>query len=262
MRVTSPGRKRIIRAGAEAIPGDRYPLEGVHPAYDLMTMRPEGFEPKVGGMDFLPDGRLVISTWDPSGSVYILDGVQGGDPSAVTVSRFASGLAEPLGLEVVDGEIYVLQKQELTHLMDHDGDGVCDEYRSVANGWKVSANFHEFAFGLVHHEGHFYATLAAAIIAGGSSPSPQLADRGHVVRIAMDGSYDLIAAGLRTPNGIGFGTDGEIYISDNQGDWFALVEDPPPQAGRLLRLPVGRSGGHRRGPGPGPGGLAAAGRDR
>tara|TARA_R110002126_G_scaffold27665_14_gene92854 strand:+ start:11159 stop:15043 length:3885 start_codon:yes stop_codon:yes gene_type:complete len=220
VRVTSPGRKRVIRAGAEAVPGDRYPLAGVHPAYDLMTMRPEGFEPKVGGMDFLPDGRLVISTWDPSGSVYILDGVQGDDPSAVTVKRFASGLAEPLGLEVVDGEIYVLQKQELTHLIDHDGDEVCDEYRSFANGWLVSANFHEFAFGLVHHDGFFYGTLAAAIIAGGSSPSPQLADRGHVVRIAMDGSYDLIASGLRTPNGIGFGADGEIYIADNQGDWL------------------------------------------
>jgi hypothetical protein len=220
VRVTSPGRKRVIRAGAKLDPGNGAPLAGVHPAYDLTTIRPEGFEPKVGGMDFLPDGRLVICTWDPTGAVYIIDGVQSKDGSGISVHQFATGLAEPLGLEVVNGEIYVLQKQELTHLVDNDGDGVCDEYRALANGWTVSPNFHEFAFGLIFHENHFYATLAAAIIAGGSSPSPQLPDRGKVMKIAMDGSYSMVASGLRTPNGIGFGTDGQIFIADNQGDWL------------------------------------------
>ncbi|MDX1909211.1 MAG: family 16 glycoside hydrolase [Bacteroidia bacterium] len=203
------------------VPGDSAPLRDVHPAYELATVRPASFEPKVAGMDFLPDGRLVVSTWDPAGSVYVLDNVQGNDPAQVKVQRIAKGLAEPLGLKVVEGEIYVLQKQELTHLIDHDQDGIIDEYRTVCNGWRASANFHEFAFGLVYKDGYFYATLATAINPGGASTQPQIPDRGKVIKISRaDGTFSFIASGLRTPNGIGVGVDGELFICDNQGDWL------------------------------------------
>lgn len=204
-----------------AIPGDAAPLTEVHPAYDLTQARPDGFLPKVAGMDFLPDGRLVVSTWDASGAVYILENVASGDPKQIKVKRIAAGLAEPLGLKVVDGVIYVLQKQELTKLVDTNGDEVIDEYQCFAKGWRASANFHEFAFGLVYKEGYFYAALAIAINPGGASTRPQGLDRGKVVKIsAKDGSIEFIARGLRTPDGVGIGPDGEIFIADNQGDWL------------------------------------------
>ncbi len=223
VRVTSPGNKKIIGAGKRrATPGDGSPLEDVHPAFDLMTVRPDDFKPRVGGMDWLPDRRLIICCWEPRGGVYVLDGVHGDDPSKITVKRIAEGLAEPLGLRVVDGRIFVLQKQELTELIDHDEDEVIDEYRCVAAGWGVTANFHEFAFGLAYKDEHFYAALATAINPGGASTQPQNPDRGKVVKIAMDGSYELIAHGLRTPNGVGIGIDGEIFVTDNQGDWLPV----------------------------------------
>src|SRR5688572_2518727 len=219
-----------------------------------MTVRPDGFEPRVGGMDFLSDGRLAVCTWDSAGAVYLLDGVQGDDRSAMTATRIGAGLAEPLGLTVVradrigDGRtgswgpgrgtmqgdrIFVLQKQELTELVDDDGDEVVDEYRAVADGWGVTANFHEFAFGLEwmdgaddyltppgEQPGHFYATLATAIDPGGRSTQPQNPDRGRVVQISPDGAFRFVAAGLRTPNGIGRGAHGRLYVLDNQGDWL------------------------------------------
>lgn len=204
-----------------AIPGDGAPLQEVHPAYDLTQARPEEFLPKVAGMDFLPDGRLVVSTWDAMGAVYVLDHVESGDPKKITVKRIAQGLAEPLGLKVVDGQIFVLQKQELTKLVDTNGDDVIDEYQCFAKGWKASANFHEFAFGLVYKEGYFYAALAIAINPGGASTRPQGPDRGKVVKIsAKDGSIEFVARGLRTPDGVGIGPDGEVFIADNQGDWL------------------------------------------
>ena len=129
------------------VPGDRFPLAEVHPSYDLSQARPNEFLPKVGGMDFLPDGRLVVSTWDATGGVYVIDNAQSGDPTKMTVKEIASGLAEPLGVKVVDGDIYILQKQELTRLKDTNGDDIIDEYQTVSNDWRVSANFHEFAFG-------------------------------------------------------------------------------------------------------------------
>jgi cytochrome c len=220
VRVTSPGRKAIFDPANRFRPGDGRPLEDVHPAFDLATVRPRDFRPRVGGMDFLPDGRLVVCTWDPDGAVYILENVTDNYLYNVKVKRIAAGLAEPLGLKVVNGKIYVLQKQELTLLLDHTGDEVIDEYYAVANGWGVTANFHEFAFGLTHYRNHFYAALAIAINPGGSSTQPQNQDRGKVIKIAHDGTYTFVADGLRTPNGIGFGYNGEMFVTDNQGDWL------------------------------------------
>ena len=213
--------KTLPMAARVRIPGDKFPLKEVHPSYDLTQARPNDFLPKVGGMDFLSDGRLVISTWDPAGSVYILDNVASGDPDKITVKTIAKGFAEPLGLKVVDDEIYVLQKQELTKLVDNNGDDMIDEYHTVSNKWRVSANFHEFCFGLAYKDGYFYAALATAINPGGASTQPQIPDRGKAVKISKkDGSVEFVAHGLRTPNGVGLGTDNEIFIADNQGDWL------------------------------------------
>lgn len=203
------------------IPGDQYAVQEVHPSFDLSQARPDNFTPKVGGMDFLDDGRMVISRWDAEGGVYILEGVESGDPSKITVKRIASGLAEPLGLKVVDNEIYVMQKQELTKLVDTDGDEIIDEYQTLCDDWTVSANFHEFGFGLEYKDGYFYATLSIALIPGGPSANPQAPDRGKVIRINKDtGEIEFLAHGLRTPNGVGLGYDNRIYISDNEGDWL------------------------------------------
>lgn len=212
-----------IGSKANSIPGDLSVLKEVHPAFSVSQARPDEFLPKVAGMDFLPDGRLLVSTWDAMGGVYILDNVDSGDPKKITVKQFARGLAEPLGLKVVDGEVYVLQKQELTKLVDNNGDDVADEYQCFAKGWKASANFHEFAFGLAYkpEDDAFYAALATAILPGGASARPQIVDRGKVVKISRkDGSIEFVARGLRTPDGVGLGTDGELFIADNQGDWL------------------------------------------
>lgn len=237
VRVTSPGTKRILEPRSRLRPGDTLPLDGAHPSFDLSSARPVGFRPRVGGLDFLSDGRMVVVTWDPVGAVYLLDGVSDGDRDSIEVKTFATGLAEPLGVAVVDDEIYVLQKQELTQLIDHDGDDVADEYRVVAAGWGVTANFHEFAFGLVYQDEHFYGTLATAIKPGGNSYSPQVWDRGRAIRISRDGTYDFIAGGLRTPNGIGVGPNSDLFIADNQGDWLP--------ASKLVHLREGAFFGNR-----------------
>ena len=198
-------------------PGYGAPLEGVHPSFDLHTIRKDDFKPRVGGLAFLPDGRLLVTTWDTVGGVYLLDGVQTSDTSRISVKRIASGLAEPLGIEVVDGEIYVLQKHELTRLKDLDGDEVIDEYEAICNSWGVTSDFHEFAFGLVYKDGYFYATLSMAMRL--MSHERQHPDRGRTIRISKDGTYEWLNYGLRTPNGIGLGVDNEIFVTDNQGEW-------------------------------------------
>jgi cytochrome c len=221
VRVTAPGKKRAVRPLERGRPGDGMPLVALHPALDHAVIRPEGFEPRVGGIAWLPDGRMLVATWDALGAVYLLEGAETGQREKVRVSRFAAGLAEPLGLSVLDGRVFVVQKQELTELIDRDGDGTCDEYRAVSTDWQVTPNFHEFSFGLEAFEGRLHFNLAIAINPGGRSTWPQVPGRGSVLAVHPDtGATEIVAHGLRTPNGIGPGPGGALYVTDNQGDWL------------------------------------------
>ncbi|MEP5570027.1 MAG: c-type cytochrome [Halioglobus sp.] len=189
----------------------------VHPAFALTNLAPEGFTPKVGGLAFRDDGKLVIASWDPDGAVFLLDPKA---PEQKRVQRIAEGLHEPLGVTVVDGRIFVLQKQELTELVDLDGDDVIDRYRAHSHDWQANPNFHSFAFGLLHEDEDFYFLTSICILPGGASCPEQLLDQGKLMQVNMDGDARVYASGFRTPNGLGFGEDGAIYVNDNQGDWL------------------------------------------
>lgn len=212
---------KLPMANVFKIPGDQYPVQDVHPSFDLYQARPDNFKPMVGGLDFMSDGTMIVSTWDAVGGIYKVNNVESGDSTKMSFERIAFGLAEPLGLKVVNDTIYVMQKQEITRLVDTNGDGIIDEYQALSYGWKVSTNFHEFGFGLAYKDGYFYATLATAIVPGGASVNPQISDRGKVIKINKNtGEVTFVASGLRTPNGVGIGYNGEIFVSDNQGDWL------------------------------------------
>lgn len=232
------GDLTLPMANFNQMPGDGSVLNAVHPSFDLSQMRPDEFAPRVGGMDFMSDGRMVVSTWDAAGSVYMLDNLKAENHNDINVTKIAEGLAEPLGLKIVDDEIYVMQKQELTKLVDNNKDGLIDEYQTICDKWKVSANFHEFGFGLAYKDGYFYATLATAIDPGGASTQPQIADRGKCIKIGKDdGSLEFVASGLRTPNGVGIGYGNDIYVADNQGDWLP--------ASKIVRVKKGAFYGSR-----------------
>jgi len=224
VRVTAPGRKEC--EGSADAPGDGLPLTGVHPNYTLTNLRPNGFEPQVSAMDWLPDGRLAIATWGGTdnelGDVYLLSNVTGNtDPSRVTTQRIASGLKEPMGIKYVDGKLYVSEKNGLVELNDTNGDGVTDDYRTIAT-WPFGGNFHEFAFGLLYQDGFFYLNLSVAINYGGATTDPQPApNRGTTIKVdKATGAVSYVAGGLRTPHGIGWGPDGDIFVTDNQGGWL------------------------------------------
>ncbi|MFE1025779.1 ricin-type beta-trefoil lectin domain protein [Streptomyces sp. NPDC058818] len=224
VRVTAPGRKEC--EGGTDSPGDGLPLTGVHPNYTLTDLRPDGFEPQVSAMDWLPDGRLAVATWGGSnntaGEVYLLSNVTGATgPDKVTAKKVASGLKEPMGIKHVDGKLYVSQKHELTELNDTDGDEVTDQYRRVST-WPFGGNFHEFAFGLLYQDGFFYLNLSVSINYGGATTDPQPAEnRGTTIKVNKEtGEVSYIAGGLRTPNGIGWGPESDLFVTDNQGGWL------------------------------------------
>ncbi|MFC7549552.1 RICIN domain-containing protein [Plantactinospora sp. GCM10030261] len=244
VRVTAPGRKEC--EGGQDSPGDGLPLTSVHPSYSLTNLRPAGFQPQVSAMDWYPDGRLAIATWGGTdntlGEVYVLSNVTGSTgPGQVTTKKIASGLKEPMGIKVVDGRLYVSEKHRLTELVDSTGDGVTDTYRTVAT-WPFGGNFHEFAFGMLYQDGYFYLNLSVSINYGGATTDPQPApNRGTTIKVHKDtGQVSYVAGGLRTPNGIGWGPEGGIFVTDNQGGWLP--------SSKLLHVKQGRFFNHYMNP--------------
>jgi len=222
----------------QAQPGFGAPLEALHPSLQLEEIRPRWFKPRVGGMDMDAQGRLYVSTWDSIGAVYRLTGIETGDSNQVRIEKIASGLHEPLGLKVVDEDIYVMQKSELSRLTDEDGDGIIDTYHSFCNSFHSSADFHEYNYGLVYKEGYFYANLGIAMRL--LSTQIQDPDRGTHIRISKDGSFETLMTGLRQPNGIGIGPEDEIVITENQGRWVPACKLIVAKAGTFQGCKVGQ----------------------
>jgi glucose/arabinose dehydrogenase len=193
-------------------------VEGRYYQVDHLKL-PEDVVLEVGGMGLMPDGDLMVST--RRGQVWRIEGALAEDPTVAKASLYAEGLWEGLGLAVVEGRVYVLQRTELSELVDADGDGRCDMVRTICDDWGVSDNYHEFAFGLpVDADGNFWISLNLGFADPkwwhGRSLAPW---RGWVARIAKDGSFEPWATGFRSPAGIGLGPRGTLLVTDNQGDW-------------------------------------------
>lgn len=211
-------------------------IDDAGPAYVIETIEmPEGLNAEVGGVGFLPDGRLIacfhrgeVMTYDARTKVWKL---------------FAEGLHDPLGLLVVSNdEILVMQQPELTRIRDTDGDGLADVYEKVTDDFGISGNYHEFNYGPVKDAaGNLYVALNTGssgdgihtevrgqlktIGRDGEKGNRQMFSvvpyRGWVLKITPDGQTRPYALGLRSPNGIGFDNEGNLFVADNQGDWVS-----------------------------------------
>ncbi|MBL9141791.1 MAG: hypothetical protein JNK53_07990, partial [Phycisphaerae bacterium] len=235
---TSPGPKRWHRASEGRAPGDTRPLVAPHPAYLRETFHTPTFDPHVGAMCFLPSGELAVSTWDRDGAVYLLD-------SQGIERLYAQGLGEPLGLAWFNGALHATQKSEVTRLEDRDGDGVIDTFTPVAQGFPQSPNYHEFTFNLVPWRGRLWFATSVPLRSGLTNYMPGsdgdfTAPNGPGSLWSVDPSTGRVAreaTGMRTPNGMGVGVDGELFGCDNQGSWLP--------ASRLNHLVPGGFYGHQ-----------------
>ena len=87
---------------------------------------------------FFPDGRMVVCTH--GGDVWIVSGIDAG-LAKLQWRRFAAGLYEPFGLQVIDNKIYVTCKDRLTRLHDMNNNGEADFYESFSADTDVSTFF-------------------------------------------------------------------------------------------------------------------------
>lgn len=192
----------------------------LHPALSAERIGPAEFRPQTGGLALREDGRLAVATWDGDGSVFLIENWRDDAPNA-SVRRIAEGLHEPLGLSAIGDALFVMQKQEVTQLVDASGDGIIDEYRQVTADFGASSNFHEFGFGLPRHGDELIFGVSGCVRPGGDSCLEQHPDRGSLFAVDPEtGATRLFARGFRTPNGLAASRDGRLLVTDNQGTWL------------------------------------------
>ncbi|MGB7329485.1 MAG: hypothetical protein WBD31_31695 [Rubripirellula sp.] len=184
---------------------------------------------EISGMAPYDRDRIAVSI--RKGEVWILGGVYDDPPAQVTYHRFASALHEPLGLLRRGDSFLTVQRSELTQLRDTVGDDVADEYLTVAKGWGVTGHYHEYAYGpKVDGEGKLWLTLNIGMGLKGdllkrtrqsSLGYRQGLWRGWGMQVSEAGDLIPVCAGMRSPSGLGANADGDMFYTDQQGNWVA-----------------------------------------
>jgi len=171
------------------------------------------------GLDFLQDGdSLVACSWD--GDVWRVSGLShlddATDSRELTWQRIASGLFQPLGIKVVNGQVFVTCRDQLVKLHDLNGDGETDFYECFNSDHQVTEPFHEFAMGLqTDTQGNFYYAKSARHALPAIVPH-----HGTLLRVSADGSRtDILATGFRAANGVCLNDDGTFVVTDQEGHW-------------------------------------------
>jgi mono/diheme cytochrome c family protein len=219
-----------------------------HAGYHIENVKyPEEIRGGISAVTFTPAGQLVIAT--RLGEVWIRSADSRSSNSGLSAAAwrlFTRGLDEPMGLIAEsDRVMYIAHRPELLRATDSDKDGRADTFDSLGGKWGLSQNYHEFFFGLARdRDGNFYgsASLDSTVtsspqhkeayptfpvrgirnfdsvleVSGHRSETPY---RGWVVRISADGAFEPFADGFRQTNGMAMSPDGELFVTDNQGDY-------------------------------------------
>lgn len=185
--------------------------------YEIITLpTPDGVAFEVGGMARLPDGSMAIAI--RKGEVWVLENPYDANLDALRYQRIAYALHEPLGLLYHEGDLYTVQRSELTRMRDRDRDGMIDVYETVSNAWGVTGNYHEYAYGpVLDEDGNFWITLNQTL--GAPVNARDNAWRGWGVLVSPDGRLTPMCAGMRSPCGIGANSAGDVFFTDQQGEW-------------------------------------------
>ena len=168
---------------------------------------------EAGGLELMDDGKLAVGT--RRGEIWMIENPAETDPAKMNYKLWASGLHEILGLAKRDGWLYICQRPEITRAKDLDGDGRADLFETVSDKWEISGDYHEYNMSSkFDKDGNMWVVLCLT-----GSFSSKVPYRGWCVRVSHDGKLIPTASGIRSPGGIGFGPDGEVFYCDNQGPW-------------------------------------------
>jgi mono/diheme cytochrome c family protein len=178
------------------------------------------------GLSWRPDGRLVFCSL--KGQVYeVVD--TDGDGVEDRLKLLADGLPAPYGVYTGPDYVDVSAKYGLLRLWDGGASG--RRVETIASGWGYSADYHDWAVGLPQNErGDYFLGIpcqqdkrspAAARFHGAVLrlvPRRPTADDPRRFTLAP------ISSGHRFPMGLALDRAGELFVTDNQGNYKPFNE--------------------------------------
>jgi cytochrome c2 len=198
----------VVTKGNVSANSDAYVVDEIAVPTDNLWKR----RVRIADLGFLPDGRAAAVTFD--GDVWLISGLDA-DLDKVTWKRFTSGLHEPLGLTVREGEIFVFDRNGVWRLRDDDKNGEADGHELFCNNFAQTAETREYASSLrLAPDGSFI------IAKGGIRAKDTGPHSGVVLRISPDGkTTTVLGHGLRGPFiGVNPKT-GVVTASDQEGNY-------------------------------------------
>ncbi len=230
---------RLVVEYLTSLPVDRFPVlppEAPLPPARKLPVVP-GFEAvRLGLPNFImptalgwrEDGVLVAASL--KGRVWLVRDTDG-DGLGDKLQQFSDELAAPYGLSAHDGYVDVLNKYALLRLWDDDGDGRADRTRTVASGWGHTTDYHDWVVGLPRDgEGNYYVAIpcqqddrdaAGAALRG---KALKLRPRRPTPDDPREYRIEEICGGLRFPMGIARDQQGNLFTTDNQGNYNPFNE--------------------------------------
>jgi cytochrome c553 len=239
--ILSPDDKRALRIvlqNESEIPIDRFPEA---PQTPVVARKGEPVEVAPGfhgerlslppdimptGLCWRPDGRLIFCSL--KGQVYeAIDSDR--DETEDRLHLLADGLPAPYGVHADHGFIDISAKYALLRLHNEDKPG--RRIETIASGWGYSSDYHDWVVGLPRNErGEYFVgipcqqdkrSLAAAVFHGNVlrlTPRSPTRDDPRLFFLTP------ISAGHRFPMGLALDRSGELFVTDNQGNYKPFNE--------------------------------------
>ncbi len=210
-------------------------------AYEIVSPKALDCVPGFQAIDLpLPRNEMPISfAWDEQSRGFVgslkgrvlelLD--TNSDGFEDTYKLVSDEIPTPYGLYAGNEGLDVLAKFGLLRLSPSSSGSSIMDFQVVADGWGYTPDYHDWAVGLERDAaGNYYATLPCQQ----DDRSPAAAHlRGHALRLVPKESSDStgrkyrvesIAAGLRFPMGLALSREGDLFTSDNQGNYTPFNE--------------------------------------
>ena len=180
------------------------------------------------GLAWRPNGQLIVTSL--KGRVWSGTDTDG-DGLEDHLQPLDGEWAAPFGVSAADDYVDVINKWGLVRLFDKDQDGVVEKFETLASGWGHTADYHDWAVGLVKDRrgNYFMATSCQQ----DQRPAVAAQWRGMVLKLVpRTGTTDRprrfqvvpVTGGHRFPIGIAQNRSGDLFVTDNQGNYNPFNE--------------------------------------